>query len=153
HATRRRQLRALEPSPGGRAVLEDLGDRDAVDAELGAVPVGDQRDADPRLDRPSPGDELRDEAADRVHGDGEADARRGATRAEDRGVDADHPAARVEERPARVPGGDRGVGLDDVADPAAIRRSELAPGGADDADGERVVGPERVADRAEALAA
>src|SRR3989475_6138756 len=86
------------------------------------------------------------------HGDGETDARRGTTRAEDRGVDADHSAARVEERPARAAGVDRGVGLDDVAEPAAIRRPELAPERAHDADGERVVEPERVADGEDALA-
>ena len=46
--------------------------------------------------------------------DGEADALVAAGLAEDRGVDADQLAARVDQRAAGVARVDRGVGLDEV---------------------------------------
>src|SRR5260370_31012496 len=62
-----------------------------------------------------------------VDRDGEADSLRGQ---DDRGVDADNLAARVDQRSARVAGIECGVGLDDVVDqaarPGAERSSECA---------------------------
>ena len=85
--------------------------------------------------------------ADRlVDRDGKADAAR--TRA-DRRVDADHLAARVDQRPAAVAEIDRGVGLDVVVE---ARIEQLAADEADHADGHRVLVAERVADRADPLA-
>ena len=60
----------------------------------------------------------------RCRPDGEADALR---RADDRGVDADHLAARVDQRPARVAGIERRVGLDDVVHQAPRVRAQRAP--------------------------
>src|SRR5262249_58363982 len=62
------------------------------------------------------GQELRHDAVDRVHRDGEADAGAGAGRAVDRGVHAHEPAAAVEERAAGVAGVDGGVRLYRVVD-------------------------------------
>ena len=62
------------------------------------------------------GAQLRNQLAHAVDRDGEADADVAllAGVGEDRGVDADHLAARVEQRAARVAGIDRGVGLQHV---------------------------------------
>ena len=58
-------------------------------------------------------------AVDRVDRDGKADAGVGAGRGKDGGVDADHAAGGVEQRPAGVAGIDGRIGLDDVGDLAA----------------------------------
>src|SRR5256714_13751250 len=58
--------------------------------------------------------ERRQELGDLVDRDGEADADAAVNRALDRIVDADDLALRVDERPARIPWIDRGVGLDQV---------------------------------------
>src|ERR1035441_7552475 len=49
----------------------------------------------------------------RVNGDGETDA---LGRQDDGSVDADHFAARIDQRPAGIAGVQRGVRLDDVVD-------------------------------------
>ena len=67
-------------------------------------------------------------------------------------VDPDHAAVGVEQRPARVPGVDRGVGLDRALDVELGQRLDRAVGGRDDADGQRVVLAERAADRRDRLA-
>ena len=64
---------------------------------------------------------------------------------ENRGVDADQLASRVDQRAARIAGVDRGVGLDEVlvafdAETAAAKR-------ADDPGGHRLAEAERIADR------
>ena len=82
----------------------------------------------------------RNDLFDIVDGNGEADAL--AARI-DGGVDADHLAAEVEERPAAVAGIDRGVGLDEVVVGA---RADGAAFGADDSEGDRVAEAERIAD-------
>ena len=103
--------------------------------------------------------QLGDDALDRVGRDREADAdvaglAAGAARAGglDLRVDADHLAGGVEQRAAGVAGVDRGVGLDDVVDREAVGRGDLALQRADDADRERAVEAERVADRVRRVA-
>jgi len=83
--------------------------------------------------------------------DGEADPLVAAAAREDRRVDADHLAARVDQRPARVAGVDGGVGLDEVF---VVGEAEVAAAdGTDDphrhgpAEAERV--PERQDDVAD----
>ena len=70
----------------------------------------------------------------------------------DLGVDADHLAARVEQRAARVAVVDRGVGLDRVVDREAVRRLHLPVQGADDAARDGLLEPEGAADRDHAVA-
>src|SRR2546429_1730041 len=106
-----------------------------------------QRDADPATRDLAAVDELARHALDHVGGDREADA---LARRDDRGVDPDDLAAQVHERPARVAGIDRRVRLDEVlvgrdADVRPPRRAH-------DADGDRLVEPERVTDRDRPLA-
>ena len=67
-------------------------------------------------------------------------------------VDADHLAARVDQRPARVALVDGGVGLDAVRDGRAVGGLQVAVGGRDDARGEREVVAERIADGDDGLA-
>ena len=67
-------------------------------------------------------------------------------------VDADHRAARVEQRAAGVAVVDRGVGLDHVVDRVAVRRLDCALEGADDARRDGAVEAERVADRDDRVA-
>ncbi len=63
------------------------------------------------------------------------------------GVDADHVAARVDQRPAGVAGIERRVGLQHVVEQAAGLRAHRAAERADDAGGHRVLEAERAADR------
>ena len=74
--------------------------------------------------------DLRQHVLGGVGGDREADALRAH---DDRGVDADHLAARVDERPAGIAGIEGRIGLDDVADQAAVLRAQRAADRADDA--------------------
>ena len=85
-----------------------------------------------------------------VDRDREADRLRAA---DDRGVDADHLAARVQQRPARVARVERRVGLDHVRDQPAGAGAHAASERADDARGDGVLEAERVADRDRDLAA
>ena len=57
-----------------------------------------------------------------------------------------------EQRPARIAGVDRGVGLDHVADGDVARAEDLPAQGADDALGDRVIEAERIADGDDLLA-
>ena len=66
-------------------------------------------------------------------------------------VDPDDPSASVGERSARVPGVERGVGLDDVLDDAAGLHREGAAEGADHPRRDRPREPHRVADRDDEL--
>ena len=72
--------------------------------------------------------------------------------ARDLRVHADHPALQVEQRPARVAVVDRRVGLDRIVDREAVRRLHLAMESADDAGRDRLLEPERAADRHDAVA-
>src|SRR5206468_6162857 len=61
-------------------------------------------------------DDLGDHLVDLVHRQREADAGPRPGRAEDGGIDADQPAAAVQERPARIARVDGRRGLDDAGD-------------------------------------
>ena len=95
------------------------------------------------------GAQLRQQLADGVARDREADAHvalRHAGRG-DRRVDADHLAAKVQQRTAGVPRIDRRVGLEDVGESLFGHRQVRRAVGADDADADGVREAERVADR------
>ena len=121
----------------------ELGrDRAAGDAEVGAVDAAGRR-------------QLRDDVLDRVRRDGEADADVAGrpVGAGDLRVDADHLAARVQQRATRVAAVDLRVGLDHVVDRVAVRRRDRPLlDGADDACRRRPPEPERVADRDDGIA-
>ena len=80
-----------------------------------------------------------------ARGNGEADPLVAAAARQDGGVDADHLAACVDQRAARVAGVDRGVGLDEVLVIGQPQAS--AADGADDPHGHGLADPEGVADR------
>ena len=105
-------------------------------------------------DDASVSDDLVDDASHGVNGDGEpdADVPSSAARREDGGVDADEPAARVEEWTARVAWIDRRVRLDAPLDGPPSDAVHVAAERRDDAHRQRVVEPERVADREHILA-
>ena len=111
-------------------------------------------DAGVRIAHLAPGDELAERAARGVDRNREADAGGAAGVAADLSVDADRPAARVEQRAARAAVGDRRVDLDRV-DQLEVRhgqRRDRAADGRDDPDGERVLVAERAPDRRDGLA-
>src|SRR5688572_15004699 len=84
-----------------------------------------------------------------VDRDREGKAHEAAGAAVDLRIDADHLAAHVEQRPARVARVDRHVGLDERHE---VLLRQRAPLGADDAGGDRVLEAERRADRHHPLA-
>ena len=84
----------------------------------------------------------RDESR-RVARDREAEA---LCRHDDRGVDADDVAARVDQRPAGVAGVERGVGLNDVVDQPPGLGAQRPAERADDARGDRMLKTVGVAD-------
>src|SRR3990170_917491 len=136
----------LEARPRRRAVGHDVRDQHALDV-LGAE--GARELGRERLDRhaePAPRafalrEQLDVALARHVGGDREADPR--AAR-DDRRVDADHLALHVHQRPARVAGVDRRVGLEEVVEGAL---ADLPGLGADDAGRDGGLQPERRADR------
>src|SRR5439155_2922417 len=67
-------------------------------------------------------------------------------------VDADYLAGQVEERSTRVAVIDSRVGLNRVRDREVVRRGHFAMERAHDAGGDRLLEPERTADRDHALA-
>ena len=71
---------------------------------------------------------------------------------DDRGVDADDPAAAVDERAAAVAGVQGGVGLDDVVHQVAGDAAQRPAQGADDAGGDGRFEAERAADGDDELA-
>src|SRR2546430_13654068 len=83
---------------GRRVVLVRVGDADAHHGTLHVAGL----------------DELVHHGARQIDRDGEAVARGEAVVTRDRRVDADHLAADVHERPARITGVDGGVGLDEI---------------------------------------
>src|SRR5690606_15400704 len=105
-------------------------------------------------------DELRGDSPGKIDRDREAVPREEARRARDRGVDPDDVALEVDERPARVAGVDRRVGLDEVLerrgpDLSVHRRAEdpdRAADGADDAGGDAELEAERAAQREDPVA-
>ena len=118
-----------------RAVGRDVRDERAVDA-LQAERIGERlvqvlhRHAEAAVLRLAGRDDLVLDLERDVDRDRERDALEAAAARVDLRVDADHRAAAVEERAARVAGVDRGVGLDEGNDRVARQR---APLGADDA--------------------
>jgi hypothetical protein len=100
-----------------------------------------------RAFEPAGGHEGMHDAARRViDRDGEAEPDAGDGR-----VDPDDPRASVRERPSRVPGVQRRVGLDHVLDDATGAHRERTPERADDPGGDRAGEPHRVADRDDQL--
>ena len=95
-----------------------------------------------------------DHVADGVGGHGEADpdVAVAAPARLDLRVDADHPPVRVEQRPARVAGVDRRVGLDHRVDLEAVGRLDVAAGARHDPRRGGLREPERRADRDRELA-
>src|SRR4029077_5806997 len=90
------------------------------------------------------GDELVHDVARHVDGDGQADTDIAAGWSNYRGVDSHDFAVEVDEYAARIPGIDRGVGLDEVlisldAEAGAAERAHNAAG-------DRLPEPERIAD-------
>ena len=87
------------------------------------------------------------DAAREIDRDGEADADVAVRSGEDGGVDADEPAAGVDERAAGVARVDGGVGLDEILVAGDLVEDADAPaGGGDDAHGDGLADAERVAD-------
>src|SRR5690606_9456716 len=84
-----------------------------------------------------------------VDGNGEAETDVAARRGDDRGVDAEQPALRVDERTAGVALIDGGVGLDKVFVAARVGENAeiVATRGRDDAHGHGLADAERVAHR------
>ena len=134
---RTRRSPALKPALIGRTAGLHFADAHGARLRQPGL-VGEPRrkrhllgdDADARAPHAPVREDLRQHVQRRIGRDREADA----LRAHDHGgVDADHLAGRARERAARVAGIERGVGLDDVADQAAVLRAQRAPDGADDA--------------------
>mmetsp|Transcript_10703 Transcript_10703/g.43300 ORF Transcript_10703/g.43300 Transcript_10703/m.43300 type:complete len:494 (+) Transcript_10703:435-1916(+) len=143
---------ADEPGVGARRARRGVHDEDAVERLADArgeaahdLVVGDG-DADRGPQDAAEADDLVDDAADRVDGDREADAGRGARGREDGRVDADEAAVAVEQRAARVARVDRRVGLHAALDGSPTDALDLAADGRDDARGQRVIQAERIAD-------
>ena len=101
------------------------------------------RHADVRPPDPAIANQSADDELNGIRGDSETQTLRAGN---DRGVHADDFAARVDERPAGVPGVERRVGLNDVVHQPARPRSQRSAERADDAGGDRRREPERVAD-------
>src|SRR3954453_10851019 len=112
------------------------GDRAAVDAEEGVFHLAVLLDFIGHF-------------ASRVDRDREADADVAVAAAAglDLGVDPDHASGGIDQRPARVAGVDRGVGLNHVVDREPVGGLDLALEGGDDAARHRAVEAEGVADR------
>ncbi len=101
-------------------------------------------DADTRATHVPVRDQLADDELHRVDGNRKTDALRGQN---DRRVDADDVAARVEQRAARIPRIQRRVRLNDVVDQTTGHRAERATEGADHACCHRTLKAERIPDR------
>ena len=89
---------------------------------------------------------LADDVLDGRSGNGEADADRPAGRREDHRVHADHLAAQIEGRSARIAAVDRRVDLDEVGIGLLVA-AEIAPDGRHDARGHRIGKTVGIADR------
>ena len=88
-------------------------------------------DAEPAARDLAVADDLLEHVARERDRDREADAQRAARLREDRAVDADQIARRVDQRAAGVAGIDRGVGLDEILEP--VDAEMVAAERADDA--------------------
>ena len=140
---RRRGVAALDARLVGRAALDDFVDEHAFfDRQLQRLGQvgGDAAAADPEvgvLDFAVLLDLLHDFArgVDR-HREADADVAAAAAAGLDLGVDPDHAARAVDQRPAGVAGVDRRVGLDHVRDREAVGGLDLALDRGDDAGGD-----------------
>ena len=157
------ELHVVAPAAQARLRRPGLPDCDAVDdrAVLDGVAEAPRerrrqvlgRDPDVGVGDAPVRDQLSHRAPGGVDRDGEADALGVARVAADLRVDADHAAAGVEQRAARVAVVDRRVGLDRVDEVVARgQRADRALRRRDDADRERVLVAERAADRGHRLA-
>ncbi len=147
---------AFDPRLLGRAASDDLGDEAAegrVEAELARQLRVERLSGDPDegVFRSSVFAQLGDRVLDRRDRDGEPDPVVGAGVGLDLLVDAHHPGAGIEQRPARVARVDRGVGLDRPGDFEAGEGFDRAVGGGDDSDRERLLLAEGAADRGDGL--
>ena len=139
--------RALQARVVGGAAVDHVGDQGAG---LGVEPemLGELRverlagHAEIRVLDLAVGLELVERVADRGHRDREADAGVAPRARGDLLVDPDHLALGVEQRPARVPRVDRGVGLDRVVDPE-VREPLDGPVGGRDRRRSRATAPRR----------
>ncbi len=143
------QIAAAQPGALGRRARQHPGDQRPLGAGGAERPgeIGGQvLDRHPDLAAPdlAVADQLVHHVARHIDRHGKADADIAALRRQDRGVDADQPAAQIDQRAARIAGIDRGVGLDEIlvaldAEPGAAER-------ADDPRGHGLAEAERVAD-------
>src|SRR5713101_1175909 len=81
-----------------------------------------------------------------IDGDGEADAGRRAARGKNGGIDADHFAVRIQQRPARIASIDGRVGLNGVFDKRRLAGLHGSAEGADYSSGQRGLEPKGIAD-------
>src|SRR5262249_4688226 len=137
----------------GRSLVDGGHERSlgAADVEALRELRGERLDADtePAARHVAGGGQLADDGLGEVDGNRETNADRATAAAQDRGVDADDLAARVDERATAVARVDRRVGLDEVVVGAAAND---APGGAHDAGRHRLLEAERIANRHHGLA-
>src|SRR5438105_463506 len=143
----RAEIDAADAGTLGRASGRGAHDDHPFDAEPGRDGLAGGDDADPGRRHATVLDEIGNDAIDDVDGDSEADASAGTRRREDRRVDADQPSRRIQQRPARIAGIDRGIGLDHVRDLATAAGRQPALERADDSAGQRLIEPEGIADR------
>src|SRR5262245_9676442 len=118
--------RRLDAGAIGTAAGLNRDDEGAFDTEAPAHLGARELDAESGPSELAVLYELRHDPFDSVDRDRETDAGVCPGRAVDRGVDADQAAARVEQRPTRVPGIDRRVGLYDIANRDLRDRLDLA---------------------------
>ena len=100
----------------------------------------------------SPGLEIVQHQFGAIDGHGEPDADIAAVRPQDRGVDADHIAGRIEQRTAAVARIDGRVGLDQAFQRPFVFAANAAPERTDDAGGQRALQTEGIADGEHLLA-
>ena len=146
-----------QPSGRGRPVRLERGDhraRGVVDAGKPGVAARYRRGLRGDADEAAPHTAVQDQLAEHelrgVARDREADALRAA---DDRGIDTDHLAARIDQRPAGIAGIERRVGLDHILDQPAVAGPQRAAERRDDARRHRRFKTERIADRDDELPA
>src|SRR3954470_11722524 len=141
------EIDAADAGALGRASRRGAHDDHPFDAQPGRNGLAGSDNADTWRRHAAILDEVGDHAIDDVYGDRKTDAGAGARRRDDGRVDADQPPRRIQQRPTRIAGIDRGVGLDHVRDLAAAAGRQPALERADDAAGQGLVEPEGIADR------
>ncbi len=132
----------MDTGPGRRAVWHHLSDQQplvhgnlhpGLPEELRPLGVeGQDGYPQPGVRVVALGDQLGHYSVHGVGGDGEADPRRGPRGADDLSVYPDDPPLQVQQRPAGVAGVDGRVGLDRLADEAAVGALDDPAQGTDD---------------------